>query len=130
MLTQSKIAAKESLVDGDDAIAVRQIGQFVVKIFCGASLHATSRSRSRAFEYHNDERARGRSEERTNKGERISKIRGKPGEYIRVGSICRYITVSLFIIKKRIVDTRSRSSINARIIGCNFEKSTLRRPTQ
>lgn len=41
MLTQSKIAAKESLVDGDDAIAiVYRIGQFVVKISRSASLRA------------------------------------------------------------------------------------------
>jgi len=128
MLTQSKIAAKESLVDGDDAIDVRQIGRFVVKIFCGASLHATSRSRSRAFEYHNDGRARGRSEERTNKGERISKFRGKPGEYIGVGSIRRYI--SFAVHHKEMHRRASQCPINARVTGCNFEKSTLRRPTR
>lgn len=108
-------------------------------------LRAALRSFDHVFsEYHNDERARGRSEERTNKGERISKEkekknRGKrePGEYVRAGTAlkplhyARYVTATLFIEKRIVRYTRSRSFDTRSITGITPEdiiskKSILR----
>lgn len=86
--------------------------------FLVAHLSVLLRSRSRVFEYHNDERARGRTEERTNKGKRISRT-----EENVTGRMYQSHNTLLFrfSIVAEFCTQQKHRPIDARVVGCNFE---------